>query len=309
MMGDGPCAVAVMGATATGKTDLSIRLALRFGAEIVSMDSRQVYRDLDIGTGKVSEEHRRRVPHHLIDILDPREAHSAGAHAALSRAVFDAAAGRHRPVFFVGGTGLYFRVLFRGMIDAATPGDQKARVRRELAACGTEALYGKLQALDAERAAALSPRDRLRIVRALEIALITGKTYTEHLTGQPSPAPWRWLKIVLTLPRALLRERIAQRTREMYEGGWTEEVRSLLESGIGIDAPGMRSLGYDVIARALASGADPAATLDRVITITRQYAKRQETFFRGEADARWFDVSEKGVLDGIERLVGEHLGL
>jgi tRNA dimethylallyltransferase len=309
MMGTTRRTVAIMGATATGKSDLAIRVAMRFGAEIISMDSRQVYRGLDIGTGKVSAEERRLVAHHLIDTLDPQDANSAGAHVDLARGLCDAISSRGNAVFFVGGTGLYFRILFRGIIDAATPSEEKARVRRELAAYTTEELHRRLAHVDPDRAKALSPRDRVRIVRALEIALITGRTYTEHVTAQARPSPWRWLKVVLTLPRALLRERIAERTREMYERGWTDEVGALIARGIGLDAPAMRSLGYDVIARSIVTGGDPRATLEKVITITRQYAKRQETFFRGESDALWFDVSRTGAFDEIERRVGEHLGL
>jgi tRNA dimethylallyltransferase len=302
-------AVAVMGATATGKSDLAIRLALAFGGEIVSMDSRQVYRGLDIGTGKVSPEDRRRVAHHLIDTLDPSEGNSAGAHVARARSIAERIAVGAKPVFFVGGTGLYFRVLFRGIIDTATPEDEKARFRRELAAQTTEALHRRLSALDRVRAEALSPSDRVRIVRAIEIAVLTGRTFSQHVADQRSAPPWAGLKLVLTLPRGVLRDRIAERTRGMYERGWIEEVRGLLDRGVGAGAPAMRSLGYDVIARALLSGADAAATLDEVIRLTQQYAKRQETFFRGEKDAVWFDVSVPGVFDEIEGLVRRRLCL
>ena len=302
-------AVAVMGATATGKSDLAIRLAQRFGGEIVSMDSRQVYRGLDIGTGKVSVEDRRRVAHHLIDILEPTESNSAGAHVARAEAVSERIVASEKLVFLVGGTGLYFRVLFRGLIDAATPEDERARLRGQLAGLSSDELHRRLFELDRERAQALSPRDRVRMVRAIEIAVVTGKTYSQHVAATPTRPPWPGLKLVLTLPREELRRRIAERTRRMYERGWPEEVRSLIARGIGLDSPAMGSLGYDVIARAILSGADPTSTVEEVTRRTQQYAKRQETFFRSESDARWFDVSRPGTYDTIDRLIRRHFEL
>jgi tRNA dimethylallyltransferase len=296
-------AVAIMGATATGKSDLAIRLAERFNGEIISMDSRQVYRGLDIGTGKVTLEDRRRVTHHLIDILDPHEFNSAGAHVALAEAVFQRISAGGKTVFFVGGTGLYFRVLFRGIIEARALDEDQRRLRRELAPRSTEELHRELAALDPDRANALSTRDRVRIVRAIEIARLTGKTYSEHVARQSTPSRWTGLKIVLTLPRVALRKRIGERTRDMYRRGWVDEVRSLIARGVGLDAPAMGSLGYDVIAQAIVEGGDPRSTLEQVTTRTRQYAKRQETFFRSEPDAVWFDVSVPGAGDEIEGFV------
>jgi tRNA dimethylallyltransferase len=302
-------AVAIMGATATGKSDLAIRLVEMLGGEIVSMDSRQVYRGLDIGTGKVSLEDRRRVPHHLIDVLDPSESNSAGAHVARAEAVAERILADGKPVFFVGGTGLYFRVLFRGLIDAAIPEEEKGRLRQELDGESTQELHRRLTALDPERAGALSARDRVRIVRAIEIAVLTGRTYSQHVAAQQKKPPWAGLKIVLTLPRGILRERIAKRTREMYKNGWVDEVRALLARGVGPDSPAMGSLGYDVIARELLSGAAAEDTLDDVIRLTQQYAKRQETFFRSESDAGWFDLQAPAAVEQIDRRVRAYFGL
>jgi tRNA dimethylallyltransferase len=302
-------AVAIMGATATGKSDLAIRMAEEFDGEIVSMDSRQVYRGFDIGTGKVTPGDRRRIPHHLIDTLDPQESNSAGAHAARAEKAFGEILTKGKASFFVGGTGLYFRVLFHGIIDVSIPGDESKRLRHTLAAQSTGELYENLREIDTERAAALSPRDRVRILRAIEIRLLTGKTHSEHIARQKHAVPWDGLKLVLTLPRAELRKRIAERTHEMYRKGWVDEVRSLLACGAGLDAPAMRSLGYDVIARAIVEDKDADATVEAVITLTQQYAKRQETFFRSEPDARWVDVSTSGTDETVRRLVRTHFGL
>jgi len=302
-------AVAIMGATATGKSDLAIRMAEEFDGEIVSMDSCQVYRGFDIGTGKVTPADRRRIPHHLIDTLDPHEGNSAGAHAARAEKASGEILTRGKTPFFVGGTGLYFRVLFHGIIDVSIPGDESKRLRQTLAGQSTAELYENLRQIDAGRSAALSPRDRVRILRAIEIRLLTGKTHSEHIARQKRGAAWDGLKIVLTLPRAELRKRIAERTREMYRKGWVDEVRSLLARGAGLDAPAMKSLGYEVIARAIVEHTDPDATVETVITLTQQYAKRQETFFRSEPDAHWIDVSTSGTDETLRRLFRTHCGL
>jgi tRNA dimethylallyltransferase len=301
--------VAIMGATATGKSDLAIRLAERIPAEIISMDSRQVYRGFDVGTGKVSPEDRARVPHHLIDILNPHEKSTAGSHVALATGASDQIAARGNHPIFVGGTGLYFRVLFRGIIDERLSAKEKEAFRRSLEAESTEELHRRLEAIDPRRAGSLSARDRVRIVRALEIRALTGRGQSELVAEQSATPQWSGLKIVLTLPRPLLRRRIDERTRFMYSHGWVEEVRSLIERGVGLDAPAMGSLGYAVIARAVLEGGDPHATVDHVVTLTRQYAKRQETFFRTESDAHWVDVSEASGYRRVFELVLRHLGL
>ena len=298
-----------MGATATGKSDLAIRLAEEFGGEIISMDSRQVYRGFDIGTGKVSLADRRRVTHHLVDILDPHETSSAGSHLARADAVWGDVTGKGRTGFFVGGSGLYFRVLFRGIIEAPVSETEQKALRKDLSAAPTDELYEFLIGIDPERAETLSPRDRVRILRAIEIRQLTGTSHSDLIASQRGRRNWQGLKIVLTLPRPLLRERITQRTREMYERGWVDEVRSLLARGVGRDAPAMGSLGYAVIARAILDGADPFSTLQTVVTLTHQYAKRQETFFRSERDAHWIDVSTPSAALEARRLVARHVGL
>ena len=298
-----------MGATATGKSDLAVRLAEEFGGEIVSMDSRQIYRGFDIGTGKMSSADRARVPHHLVDILDPIETASAGAHLALADRAWAEIAARGRTAFFVGGTGLYFRVLFRGLIEAPASGGEQKRIREELAEKTTGELYDYLTAIDPERAAALSPGDRVRIARAIEIQRLTGRRHSELLESQSGGREWHGVKMVLTYPRDLLRRRIAERTREMFDAGWVEEVRTLLSRGIGVESPAMGSLGYGVIARAILEGKEPRATLPEVITLTQQYAKRQETFFRSESDARWIDMSKSAAAAEARALVAGFLGL
>ena len=299
-------AVAIMGATATGKSRVAIGLARTFGGEIISMDSRQVYRGLDVGTAKMSQEERALVTHHLVDVLDPGETNSAGQHLARSGEAAQRIAAAGRLPFFVGGTGLYFRAVFGGLIDVQIPGEELEAIRDRLSTHSTGDLYERLLACDPERAAELSPNDRLRISRALEIHEYTGITHRRLISAQTASSPGRGLKIVLTLPREVLRRTIAQRTRGMFEAGWIEEVRALLASGLTVESPAMRSLGYGVIATAIRGGGKPEDSLDRVITETQQYAKRQETFFRSVPGAQWIDVSAVDPVATIGGLIRSH---
>ncbi len=299
--------IAIMGATATGKSKLAIHLAERFGGQIVSMDSRQVYRGMDVGTAKVPHSERRGIPHYLIDILDPDEPNSAGVHATRAEAAICTISEQGALPILVGGTGLYLRALFYGLAELGLSGESLVHVRRELSRRKTPDLYEELRREDPKRAAEISPNDRIRITRALEVRMLTGKPISQHFAEQKRPTPWKGLKIVLTLPRAELRRRIALRTRHMFDTGWVDEVERLLGRGYAADAPGMKSLGYREIAEAITKGRDPFTTIDRVITITGQYAKRQETFFRAERDAQWHDVIERGSLDRIEAAVSRYL--
>ena len=288
-----------MGATATGKTALALALSERVGGEIVSMDSRQVYRGLDIGTGKPTAAERARAPHYLIDILDPRERTSAGSHARRAEDAVKAIAARGRTPLLVGGTGLYFRALLEGILDVTIPAEALADIRAELSPQSTDRLYARLRAADPARAAALAPGDRVRITRALELIAWTGERASDLYERPRRAAPVAAIKFVLTMPRPRLRETIAARTRAMFAAGWGEEVRALLAAGVPPEAPGMRSLGYPEIAEAIAAGRPAAAVEDAVITRTRQYAKRQETFFRAEAEARWVDVTQPAATAAV----------
>lgn len=297
-----------MGATATGKSRLAISLAEAFNGEIVSMDSRQAYRELDIGTGKVSREERARVPHHLLDILDITESGSAGRHVAAAETAIRDIAARGRLPIAAGGTGLYFRALFGGLVPVVIPRDELERIREAFKGRETRELHDDLSRLDPARAAEISPNDRVRVTRALELMAYTGTTVTD-LYAQPRAVAndIAYLKLVLTMPREARRERIAERTRELFRSGWADEVRALLARGAPAGAPGMQSLGYGAIATALSKGEDPRSCLDEVITSTQQYAKRQETFFRSEKDAIWIDVSRPGADDEAHAKVRDFL--
>lgn len=295
--------VAIMGATATGKTAAAVSLCAELAGEVVSMDSRQVYRGMDIGTGKPTAQEQARARHHLIDILEPDQQGSAGRHAAMAAAAVADIAARGRVPMLVGGTGLYFRAFFGGLLDVRIPPDFLSGFRSALRRRDTADLYEELRLADPERSAEIAPRDRVRISRALELMAWTGRPVSELYAAQRRAGEGcDAVRVVLTLPRDRLRDRIAERTRSMFAAGWGDEVRALLAGGVRPEAPGMRSIGYGEISSAIAQGRAPESTLDEVITRTRQYAKRQETFFRGERGAVWLDVSEPGWEETLRRL-------
>lgn len=276
----------IAGPTASGKTAVAIEVAGRMGAEIVSADSQQVYRHFDIGTAKPTEGERAAVPHHLISVVEPGEAFSAARYQALADEAISAIHARGRPVVVVGGTGLYLRVLLHGVVEAP-PRDEalRARLEEEAAAGGREALHARLAEIDPEAAARIAPTDLVRIIRALEIQALTGETASAHRARHAfSGARYPFRMFVLDPPREALYAAINARTRRMFEGGLLEEVRALIASGHRQAAP-MRSVGY---AEALEI-VEGRLTLEEGIALaaqsTRNYAKRQLTWFRKEQGA------------------------
>jgi tRNA dimethylallyltransferase len=296
--------LAIVGATATGKSALAVELAERLGGEIVNADALQLYRGLDIGTAKPGAEERARVPHHLLDVLDPREQASAGEFARRARAALNGIARRGRTAIVVGGSGLYQRALWSGLaqlppVDAAVRGE----LDRRLASEGLPALRRELEELDPATAARLAPRDRQRTLRALEVARATGRPLSSWIAERPPrPAVAVPTRIGLTLPRSVLYDRIASRVEEMARRGWLEEVRALLASGVDRACPAFQAIGYAQWIRHLDGEIDRAAALREITAATRRYAKRQETWFRRETDIVWRDARDAG--DVLRELAG-----
>lgn len=298
-----PPVLSLMGPTASGKTQLSLELASRLPAEIVSVDSAQVYRGMDIGTAKPSPELRSAVPHHLIDILDPSQPYSAAQFAADAAALIAQIRARGRVPLLVGGTMLYFRAIFDGLSELPPAA---AELREKLAAeariHGWPALHARLAAGDPDTAARLHPNDQQRIQRALEILDGTGippsRWYAQPRTGAVDGAIVR----VALVPddRAHLHRRIDQRFDLMMDAGFLDEVRRLHARGdLHAELPAVRAVGY----RQLWAHLDGACTLDEAIergkAATRQYAKRQLTWLRGESRLLRFDPEAPGVVDRI----------
>ena len=297
----------LMGPTASGKTALAVELVRRLPFEIISVDSAQVYREMDIGTAKPDAETRRIAPHRLVDIRDPAEAYSAGQFRtdALREIATIQAAG-HVPLL-VGGTMLYFRALERGLAELPTADPAlRARLAAERAEQGGAALHARLARLDPAAAARIHPADSQRIQRALEVYELTGRPLTELCAvSRNESLPFRIVKwIVAPANRQVLHERIERRFRLMLEQGFVAEVEGLRRRGdLNPDAPSMRAVGYRQVWAYLDGRLDEAAMVERGIIATRQYAKRQLTWLRAEAGAVWLDGDENRRLDqAITRL-------
>ena len=298
--------IAVLGPTATGKTDLSLRLAAELDGEIINADALQVYRGLDIGTAKPSPGERAAAPHHLIDILDPEEVYSAGDFVRRARPLIEEIRQRGRTPIVVGGSGLYLRALLEGLspIPPSDPG-----VRRELeercAIDGLPALYEELRAVDPDTAGRLAPRDRQRILRALEVAISSGRPLASWIRRQPLGGDrLSAVKLGLTLPRSILYDRIAERVEAMIRRGWVGEVAALLRRGVDSGAPAFQAIGYRQIVRHVEGGWSLQAAVEDTIRATRRYAKRQMTWFRKEKDLRWVEASdlEQGATSLLRKL-------
>ncbi|MEZ4269309.1 MAG: tRNA (adenosine(37)-N6)-dimethylallyltransferase MiaA [Myxococcota bacterium] len=278
----GPLLVLV-GPTAAGKSALAMALAESHGGEILSVDSAQVHRSLDIGTAKPSAEDRARVPHHLIDLVGPDERMDAAAWAAQADAAIADVRGRGRLPILCGGTGLWVRALLHGLsVIPPVPDAIRDAVSAELAARGPRALHAELAALDPAVAAKVAPADRQRIVRALSVFRATGRPLGEFQAEHRFADSRYDAKVFGFWPeRDLLHRRIEARARAMLDAGWTDEVRALRAGGLAPDAPGLQILGYRDVAAHVAGVFPATALLPRITASHRQYARRQITWFRG----------------------------
>ena len=285
--------VCIVGPTASGKTRLSVELALAMGAEIVSFDSMQLYKRMDVGTAKPTQEERRGVPHHMLDVLEPDEPCSVSRYVELANACVQDILARGKPVVLVGGTGLYVDALIAGRSFAPYP--QTGR-REELTRIadeqGIEVLLERLREADPESAARLHPSNRKRIIRALEVWLETGKTITQHnLETQAQPPRYTPVWLGLNFPdRAQLYARIDLRAKQMFDEGLAAEVQALLASGVPDNATSMQAIGYKEVVRALRGDCSMDEALAEVQQSSRRYAKRQLTWFRRNEAVRWLDA-------------------
>ncbi|MBM5811708.1 MAG: tRNA (adenosine(37)-N6)-dimethylallyltransferase MiaA [Gammaproteobacteria bacterium] len=298
-----PAAILLMGPTGAGKTELAVRLAERWPLEIVSVDSAMVYRGMDIGTAKPPAALRARVPHHLIDLLDPSESYSAARFVSDATRAMREIAGRGRVPLLTGGTMLYFRALQAGLarLPAADPGLRR-RLEDRAAIEGWPALHGELRRRDPQAATRIAPGDRQRIQRALEVLELTGQPITvrqrENLRGAHGAAD---LRLVLAPERRdLLAARLEARFRHMMELGLLAEVQALHERGdLHAGLPAMRLIGY----RQLWAYLDGRVALDEAVQMaivaTRQYARRQLTWLRAEPEARWFEALDPATPEAV----------
>jgi tRNA dimethylallyltransferase len=283
--------VAVLGPTASGKSALGLALAERLNGEIVACDSQQVYLGMDIGTAKPTRQERRQVPHHGLDLCHPDEPFHAARWAALARAAIKSIAARGRLPIVVGGTGLYYRALTRGLFEAPPPDlALRARHREEAARDGIEALRARLLAVDPEAAAGIAPRDLVRTSRALEIYEQTGVAITTLRRRAAPPRDLQPAVLVLDPPLAESRARVAARVDAMIAAGFVEEVRALRAAGYGPRLKPLQALGYKQLGAVLDGATSLADAAAETVRATFAYARRQRTWFKTEPAAARFEV-------------------
>ena len=289
----------IVGPTAVGKTDISIRLAQRMDAEIVSLDSRQIYRQMDIGTAKPNAEQQRAVPHHLIDCVEVDQPFSAADYQRFADAAIADICNREKQPMIVGGAGLYFRTLVDGLFEGpAADAEFRSRLQREAEERGSAALHERLRRCDPESANRIHPNNVVKVIRALEIFELTGKPISSFQQQWQHAAPrYPFRAFGLYVPRECICRRVEARVDQMIDRGLIEEVKGLLAGGCPRNSVAMQGIGYKEIIRYL----DGMQSLDEAIALlktnTRRYAKRQLTWFRKDARIQWIDLSEFESID------------
>lgn len=289
----------IYGPTAVGKTDLSLRLAEEIGAEIVSMDSMQVYRGLDIGSAKPTREERARVSHHLIDVAEPTEDFSVGSFCDLAAPILRRAVEEDRPLILCGGTGLYVKSLIDGLAEVPPPNPEfRIAMEAEAGRLGLDLLHRRLSEIDPTAASRIHPHDRKRIIRALEIHHATGMTKTEFEESQIHP-PWRDRVKWIGLRRDWedLDRRIHDRVDRMFEAGLLDEVRGLLDRGCTPDHTAMKGLGYREVIAHLRGDETLERTIELIKRNTRRFARRQMGWFRNDPRMNWMEADGSSEVD------------
>ena len=297
-------AIYLTGPTASGKTAVGVALARLLDAEVVALDSMTLYRGMDIATAKPTVAERGGVPHHLIDIIDPWQSASVSFYREWAARAAGEIEARNKRVLFVGGTPLYLKTLLRGLFKG--PGaDQELRLRLERDAHehGDASLHARLAELDPTTACRLHPRDRRRVIRALEVLELTGRPISEHQAEHNRPAPPNIPVLALELPRARLHERINRRVVGFFEAGLVNEVRALQSASQPLCDVAAQAIGYREVIAMLAEGKSAGPTIERIQARTRQFAKRQATWFRGLGEVQSVPVSTCDSPEAIASLL------
>lgn len=295
--------IVLIGPTAVGKTSLSIELAKRFNAEIISGDSMQIYKGMDIGTAKITQEEMEGIPHHLLDIKEPEESFSTAEFQELVRAKIEEISTRGRLPMIVGGTGLYIQSAIYDYHFTASPSDQSFReaLERQADEDGPEALHQTLKEADPESAARIHPNNIRRVIRALEVIHCTGKTASEVQGDQSPELLYNTALVGLTMDRELLYERINLRVDRMVEQGLLQEVKHLYDKGLR-DCQSIQAIGYKELYDYFDGNVTLQQAIENLKQNSRRYAKRQLTWFRNKMKVEWFDMSES---EDIEKKFAE----
>ena len=288
--------VAVVGPTATGKSELAVKLALELGGEVINADAMQLYRDMDIGTAKVTAVEMRGVPHHLLDVLDVTETASVAAYQRHAREVMETLLAAGKVPVLAGGSGLYVQAVLDDLRFPGTDPIVRAQLDAEAEIVGAELLHGRLAAVDPIAAAAILPSNVRRIVRALEVIEITGQPFSANL---PKPGPARYDTVVIGVDRevAELDARVDLRVERMFTAGLVEEVAALAERGLRDGKTASRALGYQQVLAAMDTDGDFEVAAAATAQATRRFVRKQRAWFRRDKRIEWFDGAEGHLAD------------
>jgi tRNA dimethylallyltransferase len=294
--------LALVGPTASGKSEAAVALTQRLGAEIVSVDSMLVYRGMDVGTAKPTWAERTRIPHHLVDVAEPEEPFSVARYQELARAVVEDVDGRGHRVLLVGGSGLYFRAIVDELEFPATDSDAREELRAEAVVLGPDRMHERLAELDPAAAARIEPTNVRRTVRALEVAAVTGRPFSSYAARWERYPDERVRAAGIDVPRDVLTRRIEARVRGMVDAGLLEEVRALLDRGLFGWLTASRAIGYAEFARHLRGEITLAEATAETVRRTRELARRQMVWFRRDPRIRWFPAGERGAIDVVDEV-------
>ena len=300
--------IVIAGPTATGKTALSVALSKELGGEVVSADSVQIYKGLNIGSAKPTKEEMQGVPHHMMDILEPDDSFSVANFCARAKEVISEIQSRGKVPVVTGGTGLYISSLVDNdsFIQEETDKSVREKLTQELETFGKEAMHERLTEIDPEAAASIHPNNTKRVLRALEVFFTTGKTLTQqNAQSKLNKSPFHFVLLALTCQRDILYDRINRRVDGMVEQGLFEEVQSLLKRGIPANCQSMQGIGYKEAVQFLNGAVTREACIEKIKQNSRNYAKRQLTWFR-RGDYQWFDAVSPGLYESVKQYIGEH---
>jgi tRNA dimethylallyltransferase len=287
--------LALVGPTASGKTEAALRVAEALGAEILSIDSMLVYRGMDVGTAKPTAEQRARIPHHLLDLVEPKEAFSVAAFQVAAREAADEVRRRGSRPLLVGGSGLYFRAVVDDLEFPGTDPGIRGTLEGEASAVGADMMHRRLAEMDPAAASRIEPANVRRIVRALEVAAITGKPFSSYAAAWESYPPDRVRAAGVRITPEHLARKVEGRVKEMLAAGWLEEVEKLAAAGFGGWLTSTQAIGYAELARHLADELSLEDAVQQTVKRTRKLARRQMAWFRRDPRIRWFDAGEEGA--------------